>query len=72
MMQVVPKWRVTIARPSTAPLVLFISDQFLSNVLRKLADIELEQQPNEVTIALVLIDGPQARAGHGGLHAEGR
>ena len=53
MMHVVPKWRVTLARPNAPSLVLFISDQFLSNVLRKLADIEFAQQPSDISIALV-------------------
>jgi hypothetical protein len=54
MMQVVPKWRVILAgRESAPPLVLFISDQFLSNVLRKLADIELQDEPTDLQITLV-------------------
>jgi hypothetical protein len=57
MMQIVPKWKITLSRSSGPLLVLFISNRFLSNVLRTLADIELAEQP--VSMSIVLIENPQ-------------
>jgi hypothetical protein len=57
MMQIVSKWKITITRSSAPSLVIFISDRFLSNVLRKLADLELEVEP--VSMSIVLVENPQ-------------
>jgi hypothetical protein len=56
MMQIVPKWKITIVRPSAGSLAFFISDRFLSIVLRKLADIEFEDEP--VSMSIVRVDSP--------------
>jgi hypothetical protein len=62
MMQMIPKWKITMTRSSAPSLVLFISDQFLSNVLRKLADIEFEAEPTLMSI--VLVENPPQQGWH--------
>ena len=53
MMQVLPKWNVTIHRGvGTAPIVFYVSDNFLSNVLRKLGDRSFEPEPHELVVTL--------------------
>jgi hypothetical protein len=53
MMQMIPKWKITMTRSGAPSVVIFISDHYLSNVLRKLAEIEFDVVPQSVTIAPV-------------------
>ena len=51
MLQVIPKWKVVVRFSELEePLILFISDRFMSNAMRKIADIEFERTPFSITI----------------------
>lgn len=56
MMQVIQKWRVEVTF-SHQVFVLWVSENHLANVLRKLADLEFSEnsleQPTQIQIALV-------------------
>lgn len=53
MMQVVPKWKVTVLFTDRS-VVLWIHDPFIGNVLRKLADLQFTEngldQPIEIIV----------------------
>lgn len=53
MMQVVPKWKVTVTF-SDRNLVFWVSDSSISNVMRKIADMQFTEngleQPVQITI----------------------
>lgn len=54
MMQVIPKWRVAVCYDTAkAPLILFVHDNHLSNVLRQLATMGFEKEPYSMSIELV-------------------
>ncbi len=62
MMQMVQRWRVTVTVAGQAS-EFWINDNFLSNVLRKVADIQFSEnglsEPTRLLIALVGSDHPQ-------------
>lgn len=53
-MQVVKKWEIVVWDDINAPsrIKLFIHDDFLSNVLRKLSDITFDFEPQQIRIEL--------------------
>lgn len=54
MLQVLPKWRITVNFPeSVISQTFYISDHFVSNVTRKVAEISFEKEPRSVLIELV-------------------
>lgn len=58
MMQLLAKWRVTLQFPKDArgnglpEMRLYVSDNFMSNVLRKVSEIGFEAEPTFLTIQL--------------------
>jgi hypothetical protein len=57
MLQVISKWRVVVSYGGDrAPVVLYISDNFLSNALRTLASLEFSEnrleQPTSIQVSL--------------------
>lgn len=53
MMVIIPKWQVEVATLSGASIIFYISDNHLSNVLRKVSDIEFEGDPQAIIITLL-------------------
>lgn len=53
-MQLIPKWRVTVLFEDRRAVEVWIADSFISNVLRKVADIDFAEfgtpQPVKFTI----------------------
>lgn len=45
MIQVISKWMVTATYESQAATIIFIHDNFYSNVLKKLSDISFINEP---------------------------
>jgi hypothetical protein len=58
MMQVLPKWMVTVSMQSGQHVIFYISDNFLSNVLRAVSAIEFVGEPEEIRIRRVPVGEP--------------
>lgn len=53
MMQVVPKWQVTVTKSDGSLTLFWMHDNFLANVVRKVADMQFENgiaQPKRIVI----------------------
>lgn len=52
MMQIVPRWKVTIRFPDRE-VVIYVNDNFIANVLRTVASLDFTgtmEQPTSITI----------------------
>lgn len=53
MMQVAPKWKITIYGSNvTETIIFYISNNFSSNVLRMVADIDFDVPASKITIEI--------------------
>ena len=50
MLVTLPKWKVTIKWAGRPPLKFSINDQFMQNVLRKIADMEFTPPPMSIQV----------------------
>lgn len=61
-MQVLPRWKIEIHKGgSRGNQTLFISDNFLSSVLRKISEIEFSvfPEPEPISIAISKVEKPE-------------
>ena len=58
MLQLIPKWKVTVVLPEGSERVFWIHDHFIVNVLRKVADMQFTEnglsQPNSITVGAII------------------
>jgi hypothetical protein len=62
MLQVVPRWQITVTLSSGVNRQVWIADTFIENVLRKVADMSFDINPL-VRVERVTIEVPQATDG---------
>jgi hypothetical protein len=66
MMQVVPKWKVTVSITNGSPLAFYVSEAHLANVLRTVSTIEFVGEVTAISIALLRQMGAQVGGSLGG------
>lgn len=51
MLQILQRWKITIHfDPQRNPVIIYMDDNFYSNILRKVADIHFEFEVNEIIV----------------------
>lgn len=69
MMQVLPKWKVTVTFATGREAVVWIHDNFMANVLRSVATLEFSdnglEQPTYIGISRVTGAPPNVTVGQG-------
>jgi len=51
MLQVIPKWKITVYFTEQDALTFYLHDQHFANILKKFAEIDFDRRPLRVEIA---------------------